>query len=95
MKKVKKFYRFDIQECNGEQEYSWIRGCWATTETGAIRKARAEAKRWYDSYEGKPREIEENVFSFDGIGIEVTMDWFGESDFEKFKKELVDKAILT
>jgi hypothetical protein len=95
MKKEKKFYTFTIEEHNGGQEYSWKMGCWANTEVGAIRKARAYTKKWYDNYDGKPREVEENVFSFDGVGIYVTMDWFGESNFEKFKKELVDRAMLT
>jgi hypothetical protein len=89
----KKFYKFNIVEHNGEQEYSWPMGCWANTENGAIKLARAYAKRFYDNYDGKPKEVEQNMFEF-SCGIMVEMEFCGESDYNDFKKSLVLSAVL-
>jgi endoglucanase Acf2 len=91
---AKKFYKFCIEERNGEQEYSYPMGCWANTENGAIKKARSYAKQFYDNYDGKPKETEPNVFYFDSAGIEVELDFSGEYDFEEFKREIVSRATI-
>lgn len=91
---AKKFYKFVIEELNGDQEHSYPMGCLANTENVAIKKARALAKQFYDNYDGRPKEIESNVFLFESVGIEVQLDFYGEYDFELFKKELVERAII-
>jgi hypothetical protein len=90
----KKFYQFIIEERHGEQEYSYTMGCYSSTENGAIRKARRYAKRFYDIYDNKPKEISENVFLFGELGIEVEMNFCGEVNFDDFKARLVECALI-
>lgn len=93
MNKNKKFYEFEIEEHNGEQEYSWRMGCWATSEKSALIKARRYAKHFYDTYEGKAKEVSENVFEFP-CGIQVELNFYGEGNFDEFQKRLVEAAVI-
>jgi len=89
----KNFYRFVILEHNGEQEYSFIQGCYSTTETEAKKIARKYAKEFY--MDCRVKETRKNYFDFLDIGISVEMLWSGKCDYEEFKNELANNALVS
>jgi hypothetical protein len=98
MAKQKKFFEFGIIEQNGDQEYSTKHGLWDTTYNKALKRAKAYAIRYYDSFNFPPKVVRGEKsciikYCFDN-DIYVALEYLDEIDVEEFKKNLFELAVI-